>query len=200
MIKLLANCLWRKVRGKRRERSKLGVSVQLLWFSFLLLWRWKVKNAEKDSDKQENHYHLLQKHHQALDLFVLIKCKKYGNYYYWITIGSLFLKYTLSFLFPCLKVQRIYFTKVIECDQEFAYLELFLLVLEVQLECRLRVSKWLSVRESLCKQKQKYIKTNLLQEPIWFEQTPYGRVNYILSLNPATENEPFIWLFQKVYW
>jgi hypothetical protein len=101
MIKLLANCLWRKVGGKRRERSKLGVSVQLLWFSFLLLWRWKVKNAEKDSDKQEKHYHLLQKHHQALDLFVLIKCKKYGNYYYWITIGSLFLKqFIFSFPLP----------------------------------------------------------------------------------------------------
>ncbi len=99
-------------------------------------------------------------------------------------------------------VQRIDFSMVIQCDQEFAYLELFLLVLEVQLECRLRVSKWLSVRENLCKQKQKqkYIKTNLLQEPIWFEQTPYGRVNYILSLKPATENEPLIWLFQKVYW
>jgi hypothetical protein len=34
-----------------------------------------VKNAEKDSDKQEKHYHLLQKH-QGFDLFVLIKCKK----------------------------------------------------------------------------------------------------------------------------
>ena len=49
--------------------------------------------------------------------------------------------------------------------------------------------------------KTKINKNQLTAITDWFKQTPfhYGRLINILSLKPATENEPLIWLFQKVY-